>query len=187
LFLFSKKSRKNCQLFRNCRTIIYCRDHADIHQSIRGSKNFSKTEKFTWSLEGDANLVIKQQTNKQRGIIYSSDFNNKKFSFSIPFSNKVSVENALHCFAVMVHLGCEPEMVKESMAGLVQVEMRLELKKGINDCTLVNDSYNSDMGSLEVALDFLNQLNQHKKKTLILSDIFQTGLDEKSFTGKFLK
>lgn len=165
-------------LFRNCKTLVYCRDHEDIHNSILGCSSLSKIEKFTWSLEGDANLVIKQKSDKQKGTVFSADINKNKYSFSIPFSNKVSVENALHCFAVMVHLGCEPEMVKESMAGLVQVEMRLELKKGINDCTLVNDSYNSDMGSLEVALDFLNQLNQHKKKTLILSDIFQTGLDE---------
>lgn len=173
-----QKINEKLLLFRNCRTVIYCRDHDTIHQSISEGKDFAGINKFTWSYTGDADLVIKQKTDKQGRTEFYANFGKKKYSFSIPFTNKVSIENALHCFAVMVHLGCEPELIKESMAGLTQVEMRLELKKGINDCTLINDSYNSDLGSLEVALDFLNQLNQHKRKTLIISDIFQTGLDE---------
>ena len=61
------------------------------------------------------------------------------------------------------------------MISIDPVAMRLEQKKGINNCTLINDAYNSDMGSLSIALDFLNLQNQNRKKTLILSDIFQSG------------
>jgi Alr-MurF fusion protein len=53
--------------------------------------------------------------------------------------------------------------------------MRMELKHGINDCTIIDDSYNSDPASLAIAIDFLSRQSQHKKKSIILSDMFQTG------------
>jgi alanine racemase len=31
--------------------------------------------------------------------------------------------------------------------------MRLEVKEGKNGCLLINDSYNSDLASLDIALD----------------------------------
>lgn len=174
-----QKVQEKLNLFRNCKTIIYCRDHELIHTSITEQKSFSKTSKFTWSFTGNADLVINQKEGLVNDTKFSASFRETEYEFSIPFSNKMSVENAMHCFAAMVHLGCKPGLIKSAMAELSQVEMRLELKKGINDCTIINDSYNSDLGSLEVALDFLNQLNQHNRKTLILSDIFQSGMNEK--------
>jgi Alr-MurF fusion protein len=172
-----QKINEKLHLFRNCKTLIYCRDHHLLHDNILKDSTLLKVHKFSWSFSGEGDLRITQQQ-KQGATYFKALFGKLNFEFSIPFSNKVSVENAMHCFALMVHLGLSPEAVSEVMTSLSQVEMRLELKKGINDCTLINDSYNSDMGSLEVALDFLNQLNKHRKKTLILSDIFQSGLNE---------
>ena len=63
-------------------------------------------------------------------------------------------------------------------SSLTPIAMRLELKEAINHCSLINDSYNSDINSLSIALDFLNQQNQQQKKTIILSDILQTGRDK---------
>ena len=54
--------------------------------------------------------------------------------------------------------------------------MRLELKAGIHNCVLINDSYNLDLVSLEIALDFMAQQGQRKKHTLILSDLLQSGM-----------
>ena len=78
----------------------------------------------------------------------------------------------------MLFLGIAQEVIKERMHYLSPVAMRLELKQGINNCSIINDSYNSDLGSLAIALDFLNQQNQHLHKTLILSDILQSGKEE---------
>jgi alanine racemase len=65
------------------------------------------------------------------------------------------------------------------MAGLGAVAMRLELKNGINHCSVINDSYSADLNSFRIALDFLAQQPQHKKRTVILSDILQSGKSEK--------
>jgi alanine racemase len=92
--------------------------------------------------------------------------------------DEASVENAIVCWATMLALGYTPEEADKRIERLSPVSMRLELKNGINDCSVIDDSYNSDVQSLEIALNFLNQQNQHPVRTLILSDIYQSGLEQ---------
>ncbi len=75
------------------------------------------------------------------------------------------------------YLGVDPDIIAEGMESLQPIAMRLEMKAGINHCTIINDSYNSDINSLSIAIDFLDQQSQHKKSTIILSDILQSGKD----------
>ncbi|HPN23369.1 MAG TPA: alanine racemase, partial [Tenuifilaceae bacterium] len=82
----------------------------------------------------------------------------------------------MHCLCLMLILNIDYKTIEQRMAKLTQVAMRLELKEGINNCSIINDSYNSDIGSLKVALDFLVQQKQHSNRILILSDIMQSGL-----------
>jgi alanine racemase len=72
----------------------------------------------------------------------------------------------------------DPLKILDKMSELGSISMRLELKDGINNCSVINDSYNSDIRSLAIALDFLDQQHQHPKKTLILSDILQSGRND---------
>ncbi len=101
-----------------------------------------------------------------------------QISITIPFTDDASIENAIHCWLVLLFLGYQNQEINKRMQGLIPIAMRLEQKEGIHNCTIINDSYNSDTGSLAIALDFLNQQNQHPKKTLILSDIFQSGKED---------
>jgi alanine racemase len=99
------------------------------------------------------------------------------FPITIPFQDQASVENAIHCMMVMLYFGYKHNVIQTRMAQLYPVEMRLKVKNGIYNCTIIDDSYSSDFQSLKIALDFLEHQKQHKKKTLILSDIFQSGLN----------
>ena len=94
--------------------------------------------------------------------------------FTIPFIDEASIENAITCAAVALHLGLTPAQIADRMPLLEPVAMRLEVKEGQRGCVLINDSYNSDINSLDIALDFMNR-REGKNRTLILSDIFQTG------------
>ena len=98
--------------------------------------------------------------------------------FRIPFSDRASVENAITVASVCLALGMEPEIIKTGLAGLVSVAMRMEMKSGINNCQLIEDYYNSDPGSLGMALEYLKSQNG-RKTTLILSDFVQSGRGEK--------
>lgn len=94
----------------------------------------------------------------------------------IPFTDDASVQNAITCWQVMLHLGYRQEVVQERMLLLTPVNMRLELKKGINHCSIINDSYSADISSLEIALNFLGQQAGSHKKTVILSDFLQSSI-----------
>ena len=97
--------------------------------------------------------------------------------FCIPFIDDASIENALNCLAACLYLMTPADQITERMARLEPIAMRLEVKEGKNNCVLINDSYNSDLASLDIALDFLVRRSEKKgfKRTLILSDILETG------------
>jgi len=98
--------------------------------------------------------------------------------FQLPFRDKASVENCITCITLMLHLGFEPTTIQDRLSRLTALEMRLQLIEGENDCTLVNDAYSNDLHSLEIALDFLGHHARQQSKTVILSDLFQTGLSD---------
>lgn len=102
------------------------------------------------------------------------------FSVTIPFTDRASQENVMPCISLMLHLGYAPEVITERCATLAPVEMRLELNEAAGNSLLINDSYSLDMGSLTIALDYLAHQQHHFRRTLILSDIPQTGIPERT-------
>jgi alanine racemase len=174
----NQKIEEKLKLFENAAHLIYCKDYELLHDAIKKSTIAHQVNLFTWSKKNNADLlVVKIQKDKLESLIqgiYKNDF----IQITIPFVDDASIENAIHCWCVMLFLGIAQEVIKERMHYLSPVAMRLELKQGINNCSIINDSYNSDLGSLAIALDFLNQQNQHLHKTLILSDILQSGKEE---------
>ena len=98
-------------------------------------------------------------------------------TYSIPFIDEASIEDTITCAAVALRLGLTPGQLADRMPKLEPVAMRLEVKEGQRGCLLINDSYNSDVNSLDIALDFMQRRESAGSltKTLILSDIFQTG------------
>lgn len=102
----------------------------------------------------------------------------QSLSIEIPFTDEASVKNAITCWELMLMLGYEQTLISDRMKKLMPVNMRLELKKGINHCTIINDSYSADLSSFEIALNFLEQQSPNEKKTLIISDFLQSSLKE---------
>ncbi|WP_310556436.1 bifunctional UDP-N-acetylmuramoyl-tripeptide:D-alanyl-D-alanine ligase/alanine racemase [Flavobacterium sp.] len=135
-----------------------------------------KIKTFTWSTNDKSADVFFQKKTYSNHSILNITYANQCFKIKIPFTDEASVENSMHCILTMLHLKYDLETIENRVAQLFPVEMRLKVKKGINNCTLIDDSYSADFQSLKIALDFLENQKQHLKKTLILSDIFQSGL-----------
>ncbi len=135
------------------------------------------TPLFTWSKNGDsADLQvtkIEKQGNGRTQI--QSKVNGQPSTILLPFQDPASIENALHCWAVLLLLGIRQEVIEQRMLRLEPIEMRLEVKAAINGCTLINDAYSNDLASLRLALQFARQQAGKEKITLILSDILQSG------------
>lgn len=173
-----QKIDEKLKLFQFAEQLIYCKDYELLHNAIKKSSLAQQVNLFTWSKKNSADLLI-VKIEKDKGEtfiqgIYKNDF----IQIAIPFVDDASIENAIQCWCLMLFLGIKQTVINSRMHYLSPVAMRLELKQGINNCSIINDSYNSDLGSLAIALDFLNQQNQHHQKTLILSDILQSGKEE---------
>ena len=134
---------------------------------------------FFWGRNKNSDLVITSIEKQGLHTTLDLNFKDEPLQVSIPFTDDGSVENAISCCGLMLVAGIERSYIQEKMALLQPVSMRLELIKGINQCSLINDSYSADLSSLNIALNFLDQQSAGSRRTVILSDFLQTGLNEK--------
>jgi alanine racemase len=178
-----QKAGEKLKLFTKVDTLVYSIDYPEIQEVIIRSQILNSIKTFTWSKKNEADLKIEKIENRQNQSLLSAKYKGEIISIRIPFADVASIENAIHCWATMLFLGYDNETIGKRMALLQPIAMRLELKEGINHCSIINDSYNSDINSLNIAIDFLNQQNQHKNKTVILSDILQSGQNEEELYG----
>mgnify|MGYP000223350467 CR=1 FL=1 len=174
-----EKIREKLRLFEESQTLIYCKDHHLIDKEVIYDDVLKNKNLLTWSMESGADLVVNTMERTRQATTLQATYGEQEYQVTIPFTDQGSVENAVHVWLLMLHMGVEETYIRNKMKDLPAIAMRLEMKKGINNCSLINDSYNSDLGSLNIALNVLNQQNQHDHKTLILSDILQSGRDDR--------
>ena len=166
-----EKCMEKLQLFRDTEVIIYPSDDDTVSRCVRRSQY--QGERIGWSRYSEKAPMYVKTEGRKVSYIYKG----VEGSYEIPFIDEASVENSITCAIVALYLGMSPEDLAERMAKLEPIAMRLEVKDGQRGLTLINDSYNSDVNSLDIALDFMNRRPEQegKCKTLILSDIYQTG------------
>lgn len=166
----TQKLQEKLQLFANCETVIINalslkNEHLDLLP-----KNV-----FLISKEANAQLQIIEIENLFTHSVIIAKHNNEQISINIPFTDSASVDNAITCWATLLHLNISQQEIEKRMHLLQAVAMRLELKLGNNNCVLINDFYNSDINALEIALHHQKQQHRGGKKVVILSDIEQSG------------
>ncbi len=171
----NQKIGEKLKLFIQVNTLIYSSDYYELKDRLLKTELHKKINVFTWSKNHPAGLNIKSIKRTGLSTLIKGVFNENIIEITIPFSDNASIENAIHCWALMLNLKYDNAVIAQRMQKLAPVAMRLELKEGVNNCSIINDSYNSDINSLAIAIDFLNQQKQHKQKILILSDILQSG------------
>ena len=159
------KLSEKAKLFHGCEIVV---GNVKLLNDISVDKE--KTKIISWGSSSDCTVqVISTRKETSRSIIIASH-QKKTVNLAIPFTDDASVENAITCYCTMVALGFDSTVIAERMLKLQPVNMRLELKKGINHCAVINDSYSADLSSLEIALNFLEQQSAGIKKTAVLSD-----------------
>jgi alanine racemase len=173
------KINEKIKLFANSGTVIYCKDEMLVDEAMLLLHQKNNTVLFAWGEDKDAILCISSIQIQPFNTVIKAVYKERKISISIPFTNDAAVKNAITCWCVLLLLNIDDELIQERMLQLKPVEMRLELKQGINNCSVINDSYSADITSLSIALDFLQQQQQHPKRTVIISDILQSGKTNK--------
>ena len=170
-----QKIREKLRLFSNTARVIYCKDHPLIDEAMQAAG----IPGFSWSTNDRADVRI---TAHEKGYRVISP--HAEFALELPFSDQASIENCFHCLAVLLHFDIKPPEIQKRFSALRAVPMRLELKEGINQCLIIDDTYNNDLAGLQVSLDFLAHQHQKKKKRVILSDIHESGLSNAALIKK---
>ncbi|MBO7074586.1 MAG: bifunctional UDP-N-acetylmuramoyl-tripeptide:D-alanyl-D-alanine ligase/alanine racemase [Bacteroidales bacterium] len=164
-----QKIEEKLKLFAETNKLVYCSDNIEISSAVTNAQ----IPAFSWSkTDKNADLFVSEINITDKTNIFAI-YQNKKLNITIPFIDNASIENAINCWCVALLLNVPNEQIAERMAHLEVVEMRMELKAGVRNCLIINDSYNNDRNALAIALDFMNA-QHHDNKVLILSDILQS-------------
>ncbi len=175
-----QKINEKLLLTKSCKEIYYNTDQQELHQIISNDETLKNKILKTWSTKLKADLQIGKILSEKKYTSIQGVFNQQFVRITIPFTDLASIENAITCWLYLLSNHYHDEQIAQRMLQLTPVAMRLELKDGINNCLLINDSYSADMESLSIALDFLNQQKQQANKTVILSDIEQINIPSKA-------
>ena len=135
-----------------------------------GEAHESGFDSFNQKLEEKKSLFIGCET-----II---EIPENKLDYSFPFSDITSIENCSLCIMMMEALGYDKAIIQERIKSLSSLALRLEMKNGKENSVIINDGYNISYSSLALSISYLNQLATSFPKTLIISQIPETSLDD---------
>ncbi|ALI98789.1 bifunctional UDP-N-acetylmuramoyl-tripeptide:D-alanyl-D-alanine ligase/alanine racemase [Rufibacter tibetensis] len=172
----TQKLEEKLKLFEHVNQLIYCADQKPVQEVIQ----VTGLPGFAWSTHehpaAQVQLKVLEMHHGKTRIRFR--YNGKGQDFTLPFADEASLENALHCLAVLLYLGVKPEELLGRFERLHPVAMRLERKEAINGCYVIDDTYNNDLAGLRIALDVLGQQARRGRKTLIVSDLLEAGVEE---------
>lgn len=172
-----EKAQEKVSLFKDAGAVVYCADEPLVADALDRSGYAGK--RLAWTRHGEKTAALQvtavEKAAAETRVRYA--YNGAAGEYALPFTDEASVADSLHCLAVCLLLGLTQEEAARRMARLEPVAMRLEVMQGVRGCTVVDDAYNSDVTSLDIALDFLNRRPEQAghSRTVILSDILQTG------------
>ncbi|QSB27068.1 bifunctional UDP-N-acetylmuramoyl-tripeptide:D-alanyl-D-alanine ligase/alanine racemase [Flavobacterium sp. CLA17] len=182
-----QKISEKLQLFKRAAVIIYQKSELvdGCLASFLKENQLQDRVLFSWSFtDKTADVFILKKESKNDKTIIQYQYQNGIFDLEIPFQDSASIENGISCLLVLLYFKYDAATIQNRMQLLYPVEMRLEVKNGINNCSIIDDSYSSDFQSLKIALDFLESQNKNASKTVILSDIFQSGFSNEELYSK---
>lgn len=180
-----EKCREKLRLFKDCEILVYCSDDEITDRCVKLGKISHRL--LSWSkIDANAPLFIRNINKKGGETEIKYTYNGKTGRYTIPFVDDASINDSIHCLAVCLYLKKTPDEIAKGMQSLEPLAMRLEVTQGINNCTIINDTYNSDVNSLDIALDFMNRraAETSNRKIVILSDILQSGMESGELYSK---
>lgn len=176
-----QKINEKLLLFKDVECLIYCVD------DLPADTVLPEVSLFSWGSSSLANLQILDYTFHTSKTEVNFHYNGNSGTFVIPFSDKASVHNVLTCISCLLYLKYEIPIIQKLVLHLQAIDMRMQLKKGIQDCTIINDSYSNDIDSLAIALDYLQQQASGNKTTVIISDFLESGLPPEDLYQKVVQ
>ena len=183
-----EKVMEKLQLFEYVNTFIYCKDQIQGYNLEGDASVFKRPVTFySWSRSVPATLLVTSEINKGSFTEVSVSYVNQNYTVDIPFTDKVSIDNAVICILTLLALGKDFSYITEGIKQLTAVDMRMQFKKGINGCTFINDSYNLDFDSFVAAGFYLQAQTVGRESSIVVSDFAETGQSATDLYAKVAK
>ena len=167
-----QKAQEKAKILFNCECIVYCADDPLVTHTIAPLLESDVALAMSWSRNHcDAPLQVDGTDRTESSTTIHYTYDGEAQTVTIPFTADRDLDNAITCIAVLLHLGISPEVIAQRMAALTPVGTRLNVIEGVNNCTVIVDSYTSDYNSLTPALNFMTRRAGSRPCTVILSDL----------------
>jgi len=174
-----EKAREKAKILFNCECIVYCADDPLVTHTIAPLLETDVALSMSWSRNHcHAPLQVDSTLHNENATTIHYSYNGISSAITIPFAADRDLDNAITCLSVLLHLGMSREVIAQRMATLTPVGTRLNVIEGVNNCTVIVDSYTSDYNSLTPALNFMTRRAGNRQCTAILSD-----LSNESYSG----
>jgi Alr-MurF fusion protein len=177
-----QKLEEKIILFKECNKIVCCADDEEIYNKL--AVTYGKEKILSWTLKNnpESDFLVKVSNEPKKGVTLLISKDSKESKVIIPFNDFVSIRLSIYAYVCSIILGANEKIIIGKLSSLNYPRMRMEIERGINNCTLINDTYNSDLESLKNALNYLKNLKNDRLKTLILSDLNFSETNESSET-----
>ncbi len=178
----TEKVKEKLSLFTDSEYFVFPYDDKDLKQVLYKQDDLFQLKFKPWSFEavpGCAQMEILQR--KSDYCRFKFHWDDQSALFEIPFGDAASLENVGNALYLALIEGWPVAHLQDRLLQLAPVQMRLQMKRGREQSLLIDDSYNSDLESLRLALHFLDEHGRDRKKILVLSDLLQS-----SFKGSAL-
>ncbi len=167
-----QKAQEKAKILYNCESVVYCADDPLVTHTISPLVESGVATEMSWSRNHcEAPLQVESTDRGEKNITVHYTYDGERSEVIIPFTADRDLDNAIICLAVLLQLGLDREVIAERMAALTPVGTRLNVIEGVNNCTVIVDSYTSDYYSLTPALNFMTRRAGNRPCTVILSDL----------------
>lgn len=177
---FSSKNElilEKIKLFKKAKKIVFSSEDEEVNKFIHDIYSGDHFDLFTYGKKEEDSLQLLEVLDNENGKQIKVWHADKTHQFQLPFHDSASVENILTVLTTLLAMELDLEKYLDQITTLLPIEMRLEIKEGIRNSILINDSFNSDLHSVKVALDVLAQ-QPFPRKSLILTDVLQSNLNK---------
>lgn len=172
-----EKLEEKSLLFRGCKCVIGREGDAMRYLASVAEPD---TVLLAWGEEDDLPVNIRVISTGLEGRNVRVRYGRQNFDLLVPFADEASFENSMNALCVLLYKNIDPGLIAGRIRALQPVAMRMEIKEGINHCVLINDYYNSDAASFQLALNTLAMQDAGREKVVILSDFVDTGTEERA-------
>lgn len=166
-----QKIKEKLKLFQGAQLLV-CEHQKEVLSLL------PQNEAAIWDWSFEANTSARVVFETKASSILQVHFEEQHFEVNIPFSDAFSLHNTATCITTLLAMNVSVTYIQQWIPKLYPIELRLQVLHGKRDCVLIADTYSSDYQSLKIALDFMEQQKTNQQKTLILSDVFQSGFTE---------